>query len=135
MLNTPDERLPPRILVVMPEQWPRSLLRAELIEAGYDVLGARDRMEADHLLEGSGDRGPVRMVLIDQAAVSAQAGDAGAWGQLAPGALHVLLASGLGQVPDGPWSKVLRRPLRLGEIVAAVSASVPLSESGGGQIG
>ena len=28
--------LPPRILLVMPAQWPRALLRASLREVGYD---------------------------------------------------------------------------------------------------
>src|SRR5512142_2916514 len=45
-MATPPPGLPPRILVVMPAQWPRALVRAELRERGYDAAGARDLLEA-----------------------------------------------------------------------------------------
>src|SRR3954454_21547300 len=61
---------PPRVLLVMPEQWPRALLRAALREAGYDALGAPGLPGAIRYPVHPGDRGPVRLVLLDQAALA-----------------------------------------------------------------
>ena len=58
--------MPPRILLVMPEHWPRALLRAELIERGYDVVGTPDLATALLVRPVEEDRGPVRVIVIDQ---------------------------------------------------------------------
>jgi Response regulators consisting of a CheY-like receiver domain and a winged-helix DNA-binding domain len=63
---------PPRVLLVMPEQWPRALLRAELRERGYDALGAPGVAAALAYPVSAPARGPVRLILIDQAALGAR---------------------------------------------------------------
>lgn len=120
---------PPRILVVMPAQWPRALLRAELREHGYDAAGARDLLEA--LSEGESSEGPVRLMLVDQDALGE--GDPKLLHDLLDrlvahheGAVVVLLAGTMHQAPDGPWQQVLRRPMSISEIVAAIQQTVPL---------
>src|SRR5687768_5020134 len=61
--------LPPRVLLVMPNQWHRSLLRAELREVGYDALGAPD-LEGSLLYPAAEpERGPVGLILVDQQAL------------------------------------------------------------------
>src|SRR5205823_12378760 len=50
--------LPPVILLVLHDQWPRSLLRAELIERGYDAVGAPDLRTAFRLPSLGEPRGP-----------------------------------------------------------------------------
>src|SRR4051794_21364037 len=57
---------PPRVLLVMPEQWPRALLRAALREVGYDALGAPGLGGALRYRAEVPGRGPVRVVLVDQ---------------------------------------------------------------------
>ena len=125
----PPPELPPRILLVMPEQWPRALLRAELRERGYDAAGARDLMEA--LSEGESPAGPVRLILIDQTALAE--GDAQLLHELVdrlvarhPGAAIILLAGTMHKEPEGPWQQVLRRPMSISDIVTAVQRTVPL---------
>jgi len=61
---------PARVLLVMPEQWPRALLRAALREVGYDALGAPGLAAALRYRTDAGDRGPVGLILLDQAAVA-----------------------------------------------------------------
>jgi CheY-like chemotaxis protein len=125
----PPPELPPRILLVMPQQWPRALLRAELRERGYDAAGARDLMEA--LSERKSAAGPVRLILIDQNALAQ--GDADLLHELVnrlpahhPGAAVVLLAGTMHKEPEGPWQQVLRRPMSISDIVTAVQRAVPL---------
>lgn len=128
-MASPPPGLPPRILVVMPAQWPRALLRAELREHGYDAAGARDLLEA--LGEGESSEGPLCLMLIDQDALAE--GD--------PALLHdllnrlvarhreavvMLLAGTMHKAPEGPWQQVLRRPMSISDIVTAVQRTVPL---------
>src|SRR5437667_11841947 len=62
--------LPPRILLVMPAQWPRALLRAALREEGYDASGTRAVNGALYQAAPDPARGPVRLVLADQDALN-----------------------------------------------------------------
>jgi hypothetical protein len=128
-MATPPPGLPPRILVVMPAQWPRALLRAELRERGYDAAGARDLLEA--LSEDESAEGPVRLLLIDQEALGE--GDPQLLHDLLarlvrhhPSAVVVLLAGTMHKEPEGPWQQVLRRPMSISDIVTAVQRVVPL---------
>jgi hypothetical protein len=126
--------LPPRVLLVMPDQWPRALLRAALREAGYDALGAPGLPAALHYPRAVADRGPVRVVLIDQAAMSDDSA-ARLLGDLLqrhgdPEA--VLLARALPAAPlpaaasAVAWRRVIRRPASVGDLVAAVRDIFPL---------
>lgn len=112
----------------MPEQWPRALLRAALREVGYDAVGSRTLTSALRVNPDETDRGPVRLVILDQSVLS---GDAD--GEL-PELLArnkspatILLARPTLAVPDGPWQRVLQRPVSVGEIVEVAQASLPLS--------
>jgi hypothetical protein len=119
---------PPRVLIVMPEQWPRALLRAGLREIGYDAVGTRTLASALRISPDEPDRGPVRLVIIDQSVLGA-----GADAQLAEllarhrSPATILLARPTLAEPGGPWQRVLPRPVSVGEIVAAAQSSLPLS--------
>jgi len=110
----------PRVLSVMPEQWPRALLRAALREAGYDAVGTRNLGTALRIRSDEPDRGPIRLVVVDQSALS------GAHDKLrellsrhgAPPT--ILLARSTLATPVGPWQRVLKRPVSVEEIVTAV---------------
>ena len=125
-----DARMtPPRVLIVIPAQWTRALLRAELRESGYDAAGARDLLEA--LGSGSEAADPVRLILLDQDALAA--GDAKLLHDLLdrlrarhPSAVMVLLAGATHKAPEGPFQQVLRRPMSIADIVRAIERVVPL---------
>jgi hypothetical protein len=125
---------PPRVLLVMPEQWPRALLRAALREVGYDALGAPGLAGALRYRAQAPSRGPVRLVLVDQAVLK---GDEAL--PLLTALLHkyenpaaILLAQAvpMPKLPESaepaPWTRVIRRPVSIDGIVAAVRDLLPL---------
>jgi DNA-binding response OmpR family regulator len=130
----PASSPPPRVLLVMPEQWPRALLRAALREVGYDALGAPGLPAALRYRSEAGDRGPVRLMLLDQAALAKEK----AVKLLGPllrrhgDPIPVLLARALPAYPLPaaaaaiPWRRVIRRPASVADLVAAVQALLPL---------
>jgi hypothetical protein len=127
---------PPRVLLVMPDQWPRALLRAALREAGYDALGAPGLSGALRYRPITADRGPVGVVVVDQAAL----GSEGETPQLDallrrhPGAMPVLLARATMPEPptDQPgWRMVIRRPASIADIVTTVARLLPLPPGAG----
>src|SRR5438876_12142508 len=59
----------PRVLSVMPEQWPRALLRAAVREAGYDAVATRNLGTALRIRSDEPDRGPTRLVIVIQSAL------------------------------------------------------------------
>jgi hypothetical protein len=119
--------LPPRILLVMPAQWPRALLRAALREVGYDAIGTRTVKGARVLLLSGEGRGPVRLILIDQDALTEDAqGDLEMLRRDSDAPL-VLLAPATRRVSEGGWTGVFRRPLTVGELAQAIERLVPLS--------
>jgi len=124
--------LAPRVLVILGDQWPRALLRASLIDAGYDAVGARTIPEALSLLTGEGERGPVRLLIIDRRALGDQMDGLS---ELLGRCDHppvVLVAAAGETAPSGAWSQVIRRPVTIGEIVAAVQARLPLASTDSG---
>jgi hypothetical protein len=115
-----------RILIVMAAQWPRALLRAELREAGYDALGARDFDEAMSYPKEEPGRGPVRLIILDQAAL--EGGDDPRLKELLR--LHTdaetLLIAGAFQPPSpGQWRRVLHHPTTIAEIIQAAEQLLP----------
>jgi hypothetical protein len=118
----------------MPEQWPRALLRAALREVGYDALGAPGLPGALRYRAEVPGRGAVRLVLVDQAALQ---GDE-AFPRLTallhrhedPAALLLARAAPMPVPPDmaepAPWARVVRRPVSIEDIVAAVRELLPL---------
>jgi hypothetical protein len=72
-------------------------------------------------------RGPVRLIVVDQGALAADAGDR--LERLVASHGHpptMLLARATSATPGGPWTKVLRRPVSVADISSAVRAMVSL---------
>jgi hypothetical protein len=111
--------IPPRVLVVSPEHWARALLRAELRERGYDAFG--QETVDDALLEQ-----PVALLVLDQAALAERVKLIDFLQSRLGRPPTLLLAQGMGAPPVGEWTRVLRRPLRIGDAVAAIEAVLPL---------
>ncbi|HEX2249992.1 MAG TPA: hypothetical protein VHH32_06555 [Gemmatimonadales bacterium] len=112
----------------MANQWPRALLRAELREAGYDALAARDLDESLAYPAADAKRGPVRLVIVDQNVVDSS--HESLLTQLAERLNNppmLLLASAVAP-PSNIGGRVLQRPMSIADIVRAVQASVPLSQ-------
>ncbi len=135
-----DVSPPPRVLLVMPDQWPRALLRAALREAGYDAVGAPSLPAALRYPAQVSDRGPLRLVLVDQAVLD----DEGAATLLAAllrrhqDPVPLLLARATRPSPPPPpgaaWRHVISRPASLGDLVAAVQAALPLPRGRAGPL-
>lgn len=124
-MPSPKKEPAPRILLVLSEHWTRALLRAELLERGYDAIGAPDLITALLYRPVERERGPVRAILIDQEIVSQRAS------RLLELLISrhrnppvLLLASALLSAPSGPWERVLHKPAALGEIAAALEQTV-----------
>lgn len=118
--------LPPRILVVSDEQWPRALLRAQLREAGYDAIGAGTLSRALRHPPGDAERGPVRLVVVDSGPAAAEPEALERARRHYPAVPFVLIHRA-GPVPPGPWAATLQRPVSIGDIVATVRRLIPLS--------
>jgi hypothetical protein len=118
----------------MPAHWPRALFRAALREGGYDAVGAPGLRGALRYRAAAPDRGPVRLVVVDQDALR----DGGAGPELAAlvdrhtGPALVLLAKGGSAAPLPPaaraitWRHIVRRPASIAELVEAVQSALPL---------
>ena len=124
---------PPRVLLVMPEQWPRALLRAALREAGYDAAGTRSLGGALRLAQPEAGRGAVGLVVLGREAYTGA--DRPELEQLrritgAP----VILVAPAGRAVEGPWAQVVRRPVSIGELVRASEALLPLPPGNRGPI-
>jgi DNA-binding response OmpR family regulator len=125
---------PPRVLLIMPEQWPRALLRAALRELGYDAVGAPSLAAALHFPVDAPERGAVRLVLLDQATLA----DEEAASQLElllrrhrePAPMLLSRAMPATALPPAAatvaWRRVLHRPVSVGDLVAAIQAVAPL---------
>ncbi len=105
----------------MPEHWPRALLRAELIERGYDVVGAPDLATALLARPSEVDRGPVRVILIDQdALVGPQTRLLDLLVSRHSNARLVLLARAQLDSPPGDWKQIVRKPVLIGQLASAI---------------
>jgi hypothetical protein len=120
------EALPPRILLVMPDQWPRALLRASLREVGYDAAGTRVPGMVRREIADQAGRGPVRLVLMDQEAVT-DADERDLEAIRSAEIPVVLLAPSVLQVREGPWAEIVRRPFSVGDLVRVVERLLPLA--------
>ena len=128
--------IPPRILIVWSDHWPRALLRAQLLEEGCDAVGAGSFSEA--LLSPAVDegRGAVRLIVVDQSTAERVSPDIIDLLRFKhPGTRTLLLARGFGSLPEGPWDSVLRRPVSLGEVAARVREILRPADAAGDRDG
>jgi CheY-like chemotaxis protein len=118
--------LAPRILLLMPDQWSRALLRAALRELGYDATGTRALTGALRQAAPMPGRDPVRLVVLDQDALPVE--DGGEVQELLRGLAIpiVLIAPVMRRAREGPWTRVVRRPISIGGLVRTVQDLVPL---------
>ncbi|HKU61826.1 MAG TPA: hypothetical protein VJQ44_11460 [Gemmatimonadales bacterium] len=118
--------LPPRVLLVMTDQWPRALLRAALRESGYDAVGTRSLAGAARLSAADPDRGDVALVVLAQEGwTDASRPDLDALRETIEAPVVLLAPAGL-RAPEGPWTKVVRRPVSIGDLVRTVETLLPL---------
>jgi len=109
-----------RVLLVVPDHWTRVLLRAELVERGFDAVGASSLKTALGV-PSDDERGPVRVILLDEAALSGD--DAAALDALSlrhENAPIALLASAFAEPRVGPFRRIIRRPTSIGVLVSLV---------------
>jgi hypothetical protein len=118
----------PRVLIVMPDQWRRAMLRAALREVGYDAVGVHGLREAREVRPIVADRGPVGLAILDQQAlIGCDRARLDAVRQQLGAPPTILLARATVDAPVGTWTKVLRRPVSVGDILTAVEALLPLA--------
>jgi hypothetical protein len=109
------------VLIVMPDQGRRALLRAALRDTGYDALGAPDFAEALSYPATERGRGPVRLVILDQA-VLLDGDDApltrllNRFGE----PTTLLLSSAMAPRPESSFGRVIQRPTSIAHITRAV---------------
>jgi DNA-binding response OmpR family regulator len=108
----------PVVWIIGAEQWPRALLRAELIERGYDAVGyATVRDAIDSLLWRHPDAIVVElrgqpMPLVER---------------LLKIGVPVIVVGGaleMQDLPEGNWAARLQRPVSIGEIADRVRSFV-----------
>jgi hypothetical protein len=105
----------------MADRGPRALLRAALRDAGYDALGAPDLGAALSYPATEAGRGPVRLIILDQA-VLLGVGDApvtrllNRYGE----PTTLLLASAMAPRPQHSRGRVIQRPTSIADITRAV---------------
>lgn len=109
----------------MPDQWPRALLRAALREAGYDAIGTRALDLMNKRIAPEPGRGAVRLVVLEQGAVTDASGPN--LETLRRAEIPILLiAPSLRRERPGPWTRVLRRPISVGDLVREIGRVLPL---------
>jgi DNA-binding response OmpR family regulator len=117
------------VLVVMPEQWPRALLRSALREAGYDAVGTRNLSSAQRIPVTMPGRGPVRLVVLDQGAMDGAGQELlsrllAAHGH--PATLLVARSTSASPTGAAQWRHVLHRPVSVADIAGTVQSLLPL---------
>ncbi|HXG59611.1 MAG TPA: hypothetical protein VNL91_11360 [Thermoanaerobaculia bacterium] len=109
------------VWIIDAQQWPRALLRAELIERGFDAVGY---VSIAHALATLAER-PPDLVVID---VRDQTLDRRSLDALFAIGVPVIAIAGVPEINDPllgeyPWAALLRRPVSIGEIAARVASS------------
>jgi hypothetical protein len=134
MTSSHDPGFRPLVLIIMGDQWPRALLRAELLETGYEAVGARSLEEGLQRIGAPPERGAVRVVVVDWDSAADIEAEGRDLAELGIGVQRVLVAKGGATLPPGDWSRVLRRPVSIGDIVDVVRSLVPVTVTGSGTI-
>jgi AmiR/NasT family two-component response regulator len=131
MTSSESAALPPRVIVVMETQWPRALIRAALREAGYDAVGTQSLATALRIRPTEPDRGPVRLVIVDQPALAGDREEARLAALLTrhEQPATILLARPTVRTSTRRWTRVLQRPVSVEDVVAASEAILPLARA------
>ena len=110
------------VWIVDRQQWPRALLRGELLESGLDVVGfvtVEDALVA--LVSAAATRPDLIVIELKGLGV----GDDEILDQLAQTGLPIMLLGGVVElnsdtVRSGEWVAILKRPFTLGQVVRVV---------------
>ena len=111
----------PVVWIISAEQWPRALLRAELIEAGFDACGYLNITEALRELEHLPQQRP-RAIVLDLTELEFTRPQLAALGgenipTVTLGGASELSDARLGEFA---WAGIFRRPFMLREVVALI---------------
>ena len=122
---TLNERL---IWIVDSEHWPRSALRAELIERGYEAIGHIRLDEALSRLHSAPSQAKPHAIVVD---LCGQEVSRGALQELAGSTIPTIILGGQAELNDPlikehTWTAMLKRPIMLGEIADLIERIVPL---------
>ncbi len=117
----------PGVWIVSSQQWPRALLRAELIEGDYDAIGFRSFEEALIALARA-TREPPKAVILD---LTDQQVTRSQLSALSEARIPTILLGGAPDLQDPQlsefsWAGILRRPYMIREVVALVERIAPL---------
>ena len=110
--------MPGVVWIIDGEQWPRAMLRAELIERGFDAVGFLTVRDA---IDSLPERHP-HAIVVDLRGQPLPLVE-----RLLALEVPVAIVAGLPEIHDLPergWAAVLRRPVSLGEIADRVAALV-----------
>lgn len=121
--------LAPRVLLIMPDQWPRALLRGALREVGYDAIGSSDVATARRHHRREPGRGIMALMVVDQDAVAGHQNDLLDLLTSLGAPPVLLLAHAARTPPPGAWTRVIQRPTSIGDVIAAVQSLVPLPDA------
>ena len=114
--GTPEQGPMKVIWIIDSEQWPRALLRAELIERGFDAVGYVSVADASPAI---GERFP-DVIVIDLRGASREEA-----AELFQIGVPVIAIAGIPEpewIGEFPWATLLRRPVSIGDIADAVSS-------------
>jgi DNA-binding response OmpR family regulator len=115
---------PARIWIIGADQWPRALLRAELIERGYEAVGfERVRDALIRLLAAPGEH-PQALVIDLGSDGRPKTDDAPVSSLVRAGAPLVGITRAVASDDEAsrgvPWKALLTRPISIGEIADAI---------------
>ena len=104
--------------IIDAEQWPRALLRAEIIERGFDAAGYITVRDA---IESLPER-PPNVIVVDLRGQPLPLVE-----RLLEISVPVLIVAGTPEINDLPereWAAVMRRPVSIGEVADRVAEVV-----------
>ena len=119
----PGKRLRPRIWIIDAEHWPRSLLRAELIERGYDAVGFAAAGDAASALRSGSPSLPEMLVLE----LRGQHISKNLLAALTESGIPIVALGGTVELDDPApsgvkWAAVFRRPFTIGALAEEIAA-------------
>ena len=116
-----ERRTEPIVWIIDRQQWPRALLRAELIERGFDALGYEEIADALTALHHPRTGRPQVIVLE----LREQDLNQDTLGPLVEAGVPIVVLGGIPElnepaIEELAWAKVMRRPFTLGAVADEV---------------